>query len=203
MEADRSLENLSDEDLVERSRGGDRAAFDQIVMRYQEILYRLASRLLVNPSDAEEVLQDSFLQAYRALDSFRGEARLSTWLFRIVTNTALMKRRSNRRHPAESLEAFLPRFNEDGRLERIDLDYGRAARAEDLLEREELAEKAREAIDLLPETYRAAFVLHDLEGLTTRETADVLDIEQGAVRTRLHRARLALRGYLGKITGGE
>jgi RNA polymerase sigma-70 factor (ECF subfamily) len=102
----------------------------------------------------------------------------------------------------ESLDALLPRFNCDGRLERLDLDYGSGARAEEVLERKELAEKARAAIDLLPEGIRAAFVLHDLEGLSTKEAAEVLGIEPGALRTRLHRARLVLRAYLGKITGG-
>ena len=192
----------TDEALLERARGGDRAAFAHLVIRYQEKFYRLASSLVPNPSDAEEVLQDSFLQAYRSLEYFRGDAKVSTWLYRIVTNTALMKRRAMRRHPAESLESYQPQFREDGRLERLDLDYGRAARVEDILEKEELAAKAREAIEILPETSREAFVLHDLEGLSTEATSEVLGIEPGAVRTRLHRARLALRGYLARLVGG-
>jgi RNA polymerase sigma-70 factor (ECF subfamily) len=195
--------DASDESLVERARAGEKRAFDALVRRHQEKVYSLALRLSGSERDAEEVLQETFLQIYRKLDSFRGESRFSTWLFRIAANGALMHRRAKARRQTESLEEYLPKFNEAGRLERLDLDYGRAARADDLLERRELRQQVLEAIDRLPETYRATFTLRDLEELSTEETAEVLDLDPTVVRTRLHRARLMMRGFLGAVTGGE
>ncbi len=197
--ADVPLAALDDEALAERARAGDDAAFGALVERYQERVYRLALRLSSNPSDAEEVLQESFLQAWRKIDTFRGDARFGTWLYRIATNTALMRKRAARRRPTESLEALLPQFDESGLL--ADLDYQRSARADELLERAELAQRAREALDLLDENYRAVFVLRDLEEMSTEEAARVLEITPEAVRQRLHRARLMVRGYLGKLVG--
>jgi RNA polymerase sigma-70 factor (ECF subfamily) len=197
--ADVPLAALDDEALAERARAGDDTAFAALVERYQGRVYRLALRLSSNPSDAEEILQDTFLQAWRKIDTFRGEARFGTWLYRIATNTALMRKRAARRRPAESLEALLPQFDESGLL--ADLDYQRSARADELLERAELAQRAREALDLLDENYRAVFVLRDLEEMSTEEAARVLEITPEAVRQRLHRARLMVRGYLGKLVG--
>lgn len=194
---------LADETLVEQVRSGDEASFDILVKRYQEKVYGLGLRFLNNPKEAEEVLQETFLQVFQKLDSFRGEARFSTWLYRIACNQALMRLQANRRHPAESLEKFLPKYNEQGRLARLDLDYGRAARADELFESQELAQKALEAVERLPEAYRAPLVLRDLQELSTEETARILNLEPNAVRTRLHRARLMLRGYLGHLVGGE
>jgi RNA polymerase sigma-70 factor (ECF subfamily) len=197
--ADVPLAALDDEALAERARAGNDSAFGALVERYQERVYRLALRLSSNPSDAEEVLQEAFLHAWRKIDTFRGDARFGTWLYRIATNTALMRKRAARRRPAESLEALLPQFDESGLL--ADLDYQRSARADELLERAELAQRAREALDLLDENYRAVFVLRDLEEMSTEEAARVLEITPEAVRQRLHRARLMIRGYLGKMVG--
>jgi RNA polymerase sigma-70 factor, ECF subfamily len=197
--ADVPLAALDDAALAERARAGDDTAFGTLVERYQERVYRLALRLSSNPSDAEEVLQEAFLQAWRKIDTFRGDARFGTWLYRIATNEALMRKRAARRRPAESLEALLPQFDESGLL--ANLDYQRSARADELLERAELAQRAREALDLLDENYRAVFVLRDLEEMSTEETARVLEITPEAVRQRLHRARLMVRGYLGKLVG--
>jgi RNA polymerase sigma-70 factor (ECF subfamily) len=197
--ADVPFAALDDEALAERARAGDDSAFGALVERYQERVYRLALRLSSNPSDAEEVLQEALLHAWRKIDTFRGDARFGTWLYRIATNTALMRKRAARRRPAESLEALLPQFDESGLL--ADLDYQRSARADELLERAELAQRAREALDLLDESYRAVFVLRDLEEMSTEEAARVLEITPEAVRQRLHRARLMVRGYLGKVVG--
>jgi len=197
--ADVPLAALDDEALAERARAGDDTAFAALVERYQERVYRLALRLSSNASDAEEILQDTFLQAWRKIDTFRGEARFGTWLYRIATNMALMRKRAARRRPAESLEALLPQFDESGLL--ADLDYQRSAGADELLERAELAQSAREALDLLDENYRTVFVLRDLEEMSTEEAARVLEITPEAVRQRLHRARLMVRGYLGKLVG--
>jgi RNA polymerase sigma-70 factor, ECF subfamily len=197
------IDTASEESLVERATAGDHAAFDSLIRRHQARVYSLALRMVGKPEAAEEILQETFLHVYQKLASFRGEAKFTTWLYRVTTNAALMHRRSGRRHEGESLEECLPKFDEAGRMARLDLDYGRAARADELVERTELARKALDAVAMLPETYRAVFVLRDLEELDTAETAEVLGLDVEVVRTRLHRARLMLRGYLGRLTGGE
>jgi len=197
------LDSNDDLELIARARAGDGAAFDALVERYQSKVYGLALRLSGNPSDAEEILQDTFLQVYRKLDQFRQEAKFSTWLYRVATNSALMHGRSRRRHQAEPLETYLPKFDETGGFaDGTAAEFGRAARADELLERKELAQRAMEAVDQLSELYRTVFVLRDIEGLSTEEAAEVLGVDPGAVRTRLHRARLMLRGYLGNLVGG-
>jgi len=192
-----------DEELAARAAAGDEPAFEEIVARYQARAYRLAHRLAGSEGDAQDVLQDAFLSAYRSLRSFRGDSRFSTWLFRIVTNAALMQRRARRRHPTEPLDAFLPRFDANGAHLGEPLELQVAAQAEDLLDRQLLAAKAQAGIDRLPDLYRETFVLRDLEEMPTAEVADVLGIEPAAVRQRVHRARLLLRGYLTDIVGGQ
>lgn len=192
-----------DEPLARLAAGGDESAFEALVARFQDRVYRLARRLTGSHSEAEDVLQETFLQVYRGLASFRGEARFSTWLFRIATNAALMQRRRNERRPAESLEEYLPRFDESGRHARQDADLSLAARAEEILDRRRLAESALQGIDRLPELYRTAFVLRDLEEMPTSEVAAILGIDAAAVRQRVHRARLLLRGYLSHLVGVE
>jgi RNA polymerase sigma-70 factor (ECF subfamily) len=180
-------------------------AFSELVREHSRAVYRVALRLTANPSDAEEVLQDTFMQVHRHLDEFRGEARLSTWIHRIAVNAALMHLRARkRRDQAERpLADVLPRFDASGTLERLDCDYSVAARADVVLERRELAAAALEAVAALPEAYRVPFVLRDLEGLDTEETARITGLEVALVRQRLHRARLMLRARLTAIVGGE
>jgi RNA polymerase sigma-70 factor (ECF subfamily) len=193
-------ESATDEELAGEGEG---ASLSVLVRRYQGKIFRLGFRFLGDPKEAEEVLQDTFLKVIQNLSAFRGEAKFSTWIYRIACNEALMRLRSKHRHPTESLDEYLPQYNATGRLERLDLDYGRAARADELLESRELAEKALEAVQRLPEIYRAPLVLHDLEELSTEQTAQILNLTPALVRTRLHRARLILRGYLGHLAGGE
>ncbi len=189
----------TDEALASRAALGDNHAFDEITIRYQARVYRLACRLVGN-DDAPDVMQEGFLSVYRNLASFQHESRFGTWLYRIVTNAALMHRRARTRRPVESLESFLPEFDATGhRHSPAELQV--AARADELLDRRLLAEKATAALDRLPDLYRSAFVLRDLEELTTAEVADVLGVEPATVRQRVHRARLMLRGYLGALAG--
>jgi RNA polymerase sigma-70 factor (ECF subfamily) len=190
-----------DEALAARAAAGEEPAFEELVRRYRARVYRLACRLAANEADAKDVLQETFLSAYRGLPGFRADARFSTWLYRIATNAALMHRRARARRPAESLEAFLPRFDADGVHAAEPADLLAASRVEELLDRKLLAEKARAGLDRLPEIYRDAFVLRDLEELPTSEVADLLGIEPAAVRQRVHRARLMLRGYLSDLVG--
>jgi RNA polymerase sigma-70 factor (ECF subfamily) len=192
----------SDAALARRALTGDHAAFETIVTLYAERVYRLARRLTRSPADAEEVVQETFLRAYRRLDGFRGEAALSTWLYRIATNAARMLHRGRARHPTESLEAYLPRFDPQGR-HASDADHARAADADEILDRRRLARHAKDALERLPDRYRAPFVLRDLEEMPTAEVAAVLKVSPEVVRQRVHRARLMLRGYLSHLVGVE
>jgi len=193
-------DEATDEALASRAALGDNHAFDEIAIRYQARVYRLACRL-VGPNDAPDVVQEGFLSVYRNLASFRQESRFGTWLYRIVTNAALMHRRARTRRPAESLEAFLPEFDAAGRHCQTPAELQIAERADELIDRRVLAEAATAALDRLPDLYRIAFVLRDLEELTTAEVADVLGVEPATVRQRVHRARLMLRGYLCTLAG--
>jgi RNA polymerase sigma-70 factor (ECF subfamily) len=193
----------SDEALVSRAAAGDEAAFEELVRRHPERVYRLACRLTGDDADAADVLQETFLQVFRHLGEFRGEARFSTWLFRVVTNAAMMRRRSRGRRPAESLEAYLPRFDAEGRHAATPAQLQVTSQVEELLDRRTLAARARSGIARLPEGIRDAFVLRDLEELPTSEVASVLGIDPAAVRQRVHRARLLLRGFLNDLAEGR
>ena len=190
----------SDEALAERAAAGDNSAFEAIVKRYQTRVFRLACRL-TSDTDAPDVLQDTFLQVYRHLTSFRGESQFGTWLYRIATNAALMHRRTSARRPSEPLDAFLPRFDDHGKHTGTPAELQVATRADELLDRQFLADKAREVLARMPDIYRDAFVLKDLEELSTADVARALEIEPAAVRQRVHRARLMLRGYLSDLAG--
>ncbi|HEX2344928.1 MAG TPA: sigma-70 family RNA polymerase sigma factor [Vicinamibacterales bacterium] len=189
----------NDETLAARAAAGDAAAFELIVTRYQGRVYRLACRLTGSEADAMDALQDTFLQVYRHLASFRGESRFGTWLYRIATNAALMHNRVRARQRAESLDAFLPGFDAAGVHLGTPAELQSAASVEEIVDRRLLAEKAMAAIERLPETNRVAFVLRDLEEMSTSDVAEVLGIEPAAVRQRVHRARLMLRGYLSDL----
>ena len=190
----------SDETLAARAAAGDDHAFELIVERYEGRIFRLACRL-TSDTDAPDVLQETFLQVYRHLPSFRGESLFGTWIYRVATNAALMHRRARARRPAEPLEAFLPRFDADGRHLGTPAELQVASRADELLDRQFLAEKARAVIARLPDLYRDAFVLRDLEEMSTTDVADALGVEPATVRQRVHRARLMLRGYLSDLVG--
>jgi RNA polymerase sigma-70 factor, ECF subfamily len=196
-----SPDGAPDEALAARAAAGEDPAFEELLERYQARAYRLASRLTGSPADAEDVVQEAFLSAYRGLAGFRGEAKFSTWLFRIVTNAALMQRRGRKRRPTTPLDEGLPRFDRDGRHVAEPADLEAAARVEERLDRATLAVAAQRAVDALPEPYRAAFVLRDLEEMETAEVAALLGIGTAAVRQRVHRARLLLRGDLGRLMG--
>jgi RNA polymerase sigma-70 factor, ECF subfamily len=190
----------SDEALASRAAAGDDSAFEAIVERYQARIFRLACRL-TSDTDAPDVLQETFLQAYRHLSSFRGESRFGTWLYRIASNAALMHRRARARRPAASLESFLPRFDAQGTHLATPAELQVASRTDELLDCQLLAEKAREGIAQLPDLYRDAFVLRDLEEMSTADVASALGLEPATVRQRVHRARLMLRGFLSDLAG--
>jgi RNA polymerase sigma-70 factor (ECF subfamily) len=190
----------SDETLAALAAAGDDLAFERLVSRYDARVFRLACRL-TSETDAPDVLQETFLQVYRHLASFRRESRFSTWLYRIATNAALMHRRARSRRPSESLDDFLPRFDADGVHAGTPAELQLASRADELIDQKVLAERARSVLARLPDMYRDPFVLRDLEGMSTAEVAETLALDPAAVRQRVHRARLMLRGYLSDLVG--
>jgi RNA polymerase sigma-70 factor (ECF subfamily) len=190
----------SDDTLAARAAAGDTSAFETIVERYQARVFRLACRL-IGETDASDVLQETFLQIYRHLPSFRGDAQFGTWVYRIAMNAALMHRRAARRRPADSLETYLPQFDADGTHLATPAELRVVSHADEYLDRQMLAGKARAAIARLPDLYREPFVLRDLEDLPTAHVAQMLGIEAATVRQRVHRARLMLRGYLSHLLG--
>lgn len=172
---------------------GDADAFERMVRTYGGRLLAVARRLLRNDGDAEDAVQEGFLAAFRALPTFRGECRLSTWLHRIVVNAALMRMRTRRRHPEASIEDLLPAFLPDGQHAASPIGWGDAEQA---LTAKETRVRVRAAIDRLPESYRTVLILRDIEELDTRATAQMLGVTTTAVKVRLHRARLALATLL-------
>jgi RNA polymerase sigma-70 factor (ECF subfamily) len=140
------------------------------------------------------VVQDAFLNAFKNLDRFQGNAKLSTWLHRIAVNAALMKLRTRKRKPEQSIETLLPAFLEDGHHEERFQSWEESV--DKTLERAETRELVRQQIDALPESYRTVLVLRDIEGLDTEETANMLGLSVNATKIRLHRARQALRAML-------
>lgn len=180
--------------LVERLRAGEDAAYEELVRTYGGRLLAVARRFLSSEDDARDALQDAFLNAFRSIDRFEGHAKLSTWLHRIVVNACLMRLRTRRRKPETSIEDLLPNWQEDGHPERPASAW--RTDALEALQRSELQALVLEKIQLLPDGYRNVLMLRDIEDLDTEETAEAMGISQGAVKTRLHRARQALRELL-------
>ena len=190
-----SMSGADDErDLLARLRAGDDLAYERLVVEQGGRLLAVARRFLRNEEDARDCLQECFVQAFRALPRFEGHSKLSTWLHRIVVNAALMKLRSRRARPEEPIEPLLPSFQEDGHSTVTYRDWSPSA--EELLERAEVRDLVRAAIDRLPDSYRTVLVRRDLEELDTAEVAELLGVTANAVKIRLHRARQALRQLL-------
>jgi RNA polymerase sigma-70 factor, ECF subfamily len=180
--------------LLDGLRRGDEEAFATLVRRESTRMLATARRLLGNDQDAEDAVQEAFLQAHRAIGRFNGGARISTWLHRIVVNAALMKLRSRRRKPEQALDELLPQFDESGSWLRPVSGWERSS--DELLESAETRAMVRRAIDRLPAVYREVLILRDIEELDTEETGALLDASPNAIKVRVHRARQALRTLL-------
>jgi RNA polymerase sigma-70 factor (ECF subfamily) len=183
----------SDEDVVARVLAGEPALFEVLMRRHNQRVYRVARAILRDEDEIDDVLQDAYLAAYRHLGGFERRARFSTWLVRIVANQALDRRR--RRLHTVSLEPVL----ESGlRGPAVELAGSPTGDPEQERSARELALRAERAIDALPESFRAVYVLRQVQGLATSEAADCLGIDPGTVKTRLHRARALLREALAR-----
>jgi RNA polymerase sigma-70 factor (ECF subfamily) len=182
--------------LLAALRAGQEWAFETMIRLYGARLLAVARRFMRNDDDAQDVLQSAYLSALGAVCEFEGHCQLSTWLHRIVVNAALMKLRSRRRKPEESIEMLLPAFQDDGHHAEQFSDW--TAPADTLLELKETRATVRECIQQLPDNYRAVLLLRDIEERSTQEVADMLGMTCTAVKVRLHRARQALSTLLRK-----
>ena len=170
--------------FLDRLRAGEASAFEELVTMYQHRVFGVALRMLGNAAEAQEAAQEAFLRAHRGLAKFRGDAKLSTWLYAITSRLCLNRLASGERRLVRQGEETLLRLADDGR------------RPDAALERSELEAALHRAIAELPEERRIVVVLRDLEGLSYEEIAQVLDLELGTVRSRLHRARADLKEKL-------
>jgi RNA polymerase sigma-70 factor (ECF subfamily) len=188
----------ADLQLVTRLRAGDAAALEPLMARYATRVYRVAFGITRSEADAEEVVQDVFLSLFRKIDTFEGRSALGTWIYRMAANAALLRRRGKRHELEVKLEDLLPAFREDGHREGdrawLLADWS-AGPEETLLSREARAVVSR-AIAALPDHYRAVLVLRDVEELSSEEVAEALGESVASVKSRLHRARMALRELL-------
>ena len=182
--------------LVEALRRRDSTAAERLLETYGDRVYRLALRITGNAQDAEEVVQDAFWSVLRHIDTFRGESLLGSWIYRITANTAYQTlRRAAHRRDEISLDQVLPVLD-DGHLPSYPSgDW--SAQIDDPAIQSELRDVLASAIDELPASHRAVFVLHDVEGLSMAEIADALGISLATAKTTAHRARLRLRKRLG------
>jgi RNA polymerase sigma-70 factor (ECF subfamily) len=180
--------------LVNRARAGDVEAYEKLVRQYDRQVFRIAQHITQNREDAEDVVQDAFLKAYEKLDQFQGNSKFYTWLVRIAVNEALMKLRRRRPERTVSLDEDVK--TEDDSLPREVADW--SPNPEQQYNQAELREILTRTIQGLPPTFRTVFVLRDVEGLSTEETADALDLSIPAVKSRLLRARLQLRERLSR-----
>ncbi len=185
---------LSDEKLVSLAQEDNYDAFEELVRRYEGKIYGHSLRLLGNPQDAEDILQETFLNAFRGLGDFRGDSTFSTWIYRIATNNALMKLRKAKRRFGEFDEDLPPpEMLKKGPSGNFNMSPGDV-----LLEKEFLGELSK-AVERLPEKYRTIFLLRDVEEFSTQKTAEILGISTSAVKSRLHRSRIFLREALSHI----
>ncbi|HUO59675.1 MAG TPA: RNA polymerase sigma factor [Candidatus Acidoferrales bacterium] len=188
-------EPASDETvLVDAARAGDVSAFEKLVRRYDRNVFRIAQHITQNREDAEDVVQDAFLKAYQNLGQFQGQSKFYTWLVRITVNEALMRLR--RRRPERMVSIDEDVKTEEDSMPREIADW--SPNPEQLYNQAELKEILGKTIQGLPPSFRTVFVLRDVEGLSTEETADALDLSVPAVKSRLLRARLQLRERLNK-----
>jgi RNA polymerase sigma-70 factor (ECF subfamily) len=192
---------VSEDVLVQALRSGEEWAYEALIREYGGRLLAVARRFVRSDEDARDILQSAYLSAFRSMSEFEGNAQLSTWLHRIVVNTALMRLRSRRRKPEELIDDLLPAFQADGHHVEQFSDW--SAPADQLIEREETRKIVRGCVDQLPDQYRTVLFLRDIEERSTQEVATLLDMTPTAVKVRLHRARQALstllrREYLGQ-----
>ncbi|MBN2406281.1 MAG: sigma-70 family RNA polymerase sigma factor [Elusimicrobia bacterium] len=194
MEENKINTDIGDEALVEKARKGDKEAFTKIVERYEKKIYNLAFRISGNAEDASDILQETFMQLLKKIDTFKGESKFSTWLYRIATNTALMKKRKDKKRPSVSIDKPLLTSRGSEITRQLKDDW--AENPIDIVENKELKKVLNKAIDSMHPEYRIPLILRDINGLSNEEVSNILDVSVAAVKSRVHRARLYLRSEL-------
>jgi len=195
----KSITLETDKSLVQRSKAGDFQAFDVLTSRYGGRIYNLIRRMLGDPEEAKDVLQETFLNALRNLKNLRNGKNFAPWIFRIATNQSLMKLRQKKGYPVKSLDEPLIDGEEELPRELTDSSLDPA----EVFAHRELKTIIDEAINSLPELYRAVLLLKDVEGFTSREVAKMLNLSTAAVKSRLLRGRLAVRRKLAEFFRGD
>jgi len=189
-------ENFTDRELVERVQKGDKTAFDLLVLKYQHKIIKLVSRYVREQSDAQDIAQESFIKAYRALPRFRGDSAFYTWLYRIATNTAKNYLATQQRRNSEiGIDA-----DEMGSRE-IEFGLDDISTPDNLLVKDEVERTVFDAIESLPDELRTAITLREFDGLSYDEIAEVMECPVGTVRSRIFRAREAVNEKLRALVG--
>lgn len=198
------MDSTQDRQLIARLQAGDEEAVKELAERYSHRIFQMALRQLKNRQDAEEVTQDVLMKVYRTVGRFRGDAALSSWIYRITFNTAMSRLRGHRAERAAGQERdralVARRLGEEPPAPKQQADWSRMP-DEELL-RSQLRDAVAEALAEIPEIYRMPVVLRDLEGLTTEEASSRLKLKDQTLKSRLHRGRLMLRGRLQMFSGG-
>jgi len=198
------MQTAQDRELIARLQAGDATAVQELADRYRSRIFQLAMRYMKNREDAEEVTQDVLLKVYRKVNAFRGDAQLSSWIYRITFNTAMSRLRSTRlaRAADQEHERALAAGSDDRpeKSFRQQADWSRMP--DESVLRAQLREAVAEAIEELPEIYRAPVLLRDIQGLTTEEASTRLNVKDQTLKSRLHRGRLMLREKLHAFTTG-
>ena len=185
------MKNISDQELIDSIKNGNHSDYSVLVDRYKNKAFSMLKRMLRNEFDAEEVLQDSFLKAFRSLETFKGEAKFSTWFYRIVYNSALTKLSSKRRKIEQEMSSVEDHLELESNFNSIDA------------EKKNISELVNEMINLLPKKYSTIITLFYLNELTCEEIAETMNITLSNVKVLLHRARNAMRDVIEKhnLTG--
>jgi RNA polymerase sigma-70 factor (ECF subfamily) len=188
--------NISDAELAQRVASRDQDAFTLLMRRYNQLLYRTARSIVRDDSEAEDVLQDAYLQAYRAIGQFRGDAKLSTWLTRIVVNAAIARSRKSARQ-AEVMQLHVDAESNND-LTEVNMNAGVTESPENGAIRAQARQILEKSIDALPDVFRTVFVLRAVEEMSGEEVAACLEIPEATVRSRFFRARSLLRASLSR-----
>ncbi|HTV00566.1 MAG TPA: sigma-70 family RNA polymerase sigma factor [Luteitalea sp.] len=192
----------SERALIEQLQSGDPLAVDTLARTYGAKVYQLAFRYMKNREDAEEVAQDVLMKVINKVDAFRGDAALSSWIYRITFNTAMSRLRNGKfSRPAEVPESEMGHEQEDG-VRRLREPADWTGLADEVVLRRELRERLADAMEELPEIYRTPIVLRDIQGLSTEEASQVLNVKSQTLKSRLHRGRLILRERLSDFSDG-
>ena len=199
-------ERFTEQTLVSRLRLGDQSAMPELEASYGSKIYQLAMRYMRNHEDAEEVRQDVLLRVFQKIGAFRGDAALSSWIYRITFNTAMSRLRSAKfSRPREVAEADLRRLGSDGAGDETRPSWDApdwSSLADDVLYRGQLRRRLVDALGELPLIYRMPVVLRDVQGLSTEETSAILKVKPQTLKSRLHRGRLILRARLAEFSDG-